>query len=50
MDLQNCRGLVAADFAKGQSIPSFLQAGLHGNPGECRKVFQLVLADSFVEM
>ncbi|CAE7189683.1 hypothetical protein AK812_SmicGene42432 [Symbiodinium microadriaticum] len=38
LDLKNCRGWTAADFAKGQLIPAFLQQGLDGDPSECHRV------------
>ncbi|OLQ14444.1 Ankyrin repeat domain-containing protein 17 [Symbiodinium microadriaticum] len=38
LDLCNCRKWTAADFARGQSIPNFLQLGLEGDLSECRRV------------
>ena len=32
----NARKWTASDFARGQSIPRFLQLGLEGDPSECR--------------
>ena len=46
LDLRNGRNWTAADFAKGQSIPHFLQLGLQGDPSECHTVCALALADS----
>ena len=50
LDLRNCRHWTAADFARGQSIPRFLQLGLEGDPSECRRVSSLALADGYVEV
>ena len=50
LDLCNCRRWTAADFARGQSIPRFLQLGLDGDPSECRRVSSLALADCYVEV
>ena len=50
LDLCNCRHWTAADFARGQSIPRFLQLGLEGDPSECRRVFSLALSDGYVEV
>eukprot|EP00439_Symbiodinium_sp_Y106_P063544 s2342_g9.t2 len=50
LDIRNCRSWTAADFAKGRSIPDFLQLGLAGDPSECRRVFSLALADGYVEV
>eukprot|EP00439_Symbiodinium_sp_Y106_P058446 s2342_g8.t1 len=50
LDIRNCRNWTAADFAKGRSIPDFLQQGLEGDPSECRRVFSLALADGYVEV
>eukprot|EP00439_Symbiodinium_sp_Y106_P069803 s356_g12.t1 len=49
LDLRNCRNWAAADFARGQSIPHFLQLGLEGNASECRRVSSLAMADGYVE-
>ena len=38
LDLRNSRNWTAADFARGQSIPRFLQMGLEGDLSECRRV------------
>ncbi|CAE7666476.1 ANKRD17 [Symbiodinium sp. CCMP2456] len=50
LDIRNCRNWTAADFAKGRSIPDFLQLGLEGDRSECRRVFSLALADGYVEV
>lgn len=50
LDIRNCRNWTAADFAKGRSIPVFLQLGLEGDRSECRRVFSLALADGYVEV
>ena len=50
LDLRNSRNWTAADFARGQWIPRFLQLGLEGNPEECRRVSSLALADGYVEI
>eukprot|EP00439_Symbiodinium_sp_Y106_P055016 s4066_g7.t1 len=50
LDLCNCRHWTAADFARDQSIPRFLQLGLEGDPSECRRVSSLALADGYVEI
>ncbi|CAE7543781.1 ANKS1A [Symbiodinium sp. CCMP2592] len=50
LDLCNCRRWTAADFARGQSVPRFLQLGLEGDPGECRRVSSLALSDGYVEV
>ena len=44
LELRNCRNFAAADFAKGASIPRFLQLGLEGDRGECQRVCSLALA------
>ena len=44
LDLCNCRKWTAADFARGQSIPHFLQLGLEGDPSECRRVSSLAVS------
>jgi len=44
LDLQNSRNWIAADFARNQAIPSFLQLGLEGDPSECRRVSLLAIA------
>ena len=44
LDLCNCRKWTAADFARGQSIPRFLQLGLDGDPSECRRVSLLAVS------
>ncbi|CAE7515570.1 Asb3 [Symbiodinium natans] len=43
LDIQNCQGWTAADFAIGQSVPGFLQQGLNGDPSECDRVSSLDL-------
>ena len=43
LDLKNCRGCTAADFARDQSIPDFLQCGLEGDTSECIRVTSLAL-------
>ncbi|CAE7874840.1 Ankk1, partial [Symbiodinium sp. KB8] len=43
LDLCNCRGWTAEDFARGQSVPRFLELGLQGDPCECRRVSSLAL-------
>ena len=50
LDLCNCRGWTAADFARGQSVPRFLQLGLQGDPCECRTVASLACIDGYVEV
>ena len=51
LDLCNCRGWTAADFARGQSVPRFLQLGLQGDPCECRRVASsLACIDGYVEV
>ncbi|CAE7836842.1 ANKRD17 [Symbiodinium sp. CCMP2592] len=50
LDIRNCRNWTAADFAKGRSVPDFLQLGLEGDRSECRRVFSLALADGYVEV
>ena len=50
LDLCNCRRWTAADFARGQSVPRFLQLGLQGDPCECRRVSSLALSDGYVEV
>ena len=50
LDLCNCRGWTAADFARGQLVPHFLQLGLQGDPSECRRVASLARIDGFVEV
>ena len=50
LDLRNCRHWTAADFARGQSIPRFLQLGLEGDVSECQRVSSLALADGYVEV
>ena len=50
LDLRNCRNWSAADFARGQAIPHFLQLGLQGEVSECRRVSSLAPIDGFVEI
>ena len=50
LDLRNSRNWTAADFARGQSIPHFLQLGLEGDPSECRKLSSLASVDGYVEV
>ena len=50
LDLRNSRNWTAADFARGQWIPRFLQLGLEGNPVECKRVSGLALDDGYVEI
>ncbi|CAE7709774.1 ANKRD17 [Symbiodinium sp. CCMP2456] len=50
LDLRNCRNWAAADFARGQSIPRFLQLGFQGDASECRRVSSLAMADGYVEV
>eukprot|EP00439_Symbiodinium_sp_Y106_P033238 s1911_g3.t7 len=50
LDLRNSRNWTAADFARGQSIPHFLQLGLEGDPSECRKLSSLAIPDGYVEV
>ena len=45
VDLRNSRNWTAADFARRQSIPRFLQMGLNGDPSECRRVCSLATVD-----
>ncbi|CAE7242612.1 ANK2 [Symbiodinium necroappetens] len=50
LDLRNSRNWTAADFARGQSIPAFLQLGLEGDPSECRKVSSLATGGGYAEV
>ncbi|CAE7360324.1 ASB3 [Symbiodinium natans] len=50
LDIRNCRGFTAADFARGQPIPEFLQAGLAGDPEECERVTSLALSEDYFEI
>ena len=51
LGLCNCRGWTAADFARGQSVPRFLQLGLQGDPCECRRgASSLACIDGYVEV
>ena len=50
LDLRNCRNWKAADFAKGQELPSFLRQGFEGDPTACRRVASLALPDGYVEI
>ncbi|CAE7549321.1 ANK2 [Symbiodinium microadriaticum] len=50
LDLCNCRNWTAVDFARGQSLPRFLQLGLEGDRSECRRVSSLALLDGYVEI
>ena len=43
LELRNCRGYTAADFAKDAYVESFLQQGLHGNRVECQRVSSLAV-------
>eukprot|EP00439_Symbiodinium_sp_Y106_P074220 s334_g14.t1 len=49
LDLRDPHGFSAADFAKGQSIPHFLQKGLDGDPSECEKVISLAFQNGMIE-
>ena len=49
LEIRNCRGWTAADFAVGQSIPAFLLKGLGGDPSECKWVTSLALADDLIK-
>ena len=52
LDLTNCRGWIAADFARGRTLPKFLMQGLAGDRSECQRVTRLVLsvgAGAYVE-
>ena len=49
-DIRNGRNWTAADFARGKSVPHFLQMGLDGVPCECRRVSSLALSDGYVEV
>ena len=44
LELTNCRGWMAADFARGRTLPEFLKQGLAGDRSECRRVTRLVLS------
>ena len=44
LDICNGRKWVAAEFARSQSIPGFLQLGLEGDASECRRVSSLAMA------
>ena len=46
LDLCNCRKWTVADFARGLSIPRFLQLGLEGDSSECRRVSLLAQSTS----
>ncbi|CAE7550514.1 anks1b [Symbiodinium sp. CCMP2456] len=50
LELRNCRGWTAADFAEGQSIPRFLQKGLDGDRSECKQVASLALKHGTIEV
>ena len=50
IDLRNTRNRAAADFARGQSIPYYLQMGLDGDAAQCSRVSSLALADGYVEV
>ena len=50
LDLKNCRGWTAADFARGQSLPDFLQQALDGDLSGCKTVSSLALPDGWVEV
>ena len=43
LEIKNCRGWRAEDFARGESIPLWLQRGLSGDPSECEMVTTLAL-------
>ena len=43
LEIQNCRGWRAEDFARGQSIPEWLQKGLSGDISDCEMVTTLAL-------
>ncbi|CAE7336193.1 ANK2 [Symbiodinium pilosum] len=45
LNVRNSRNWIAADFAHGGSIPSYVQKGLAGDLSECRRVAYLALAD-----
>ncbi|CAE7760865.1 ASB2 [Symbiodinium sp. CCMP2456] len=49
-DLCDSRGFSVADFAKGQSIPHFLQKGLDGDPSECERVMSLAFENGMIEV
>ena len=50
LDLRDAQGLSPADFAKGQSIPHFLQTGLDGDPAECERVMSLAFQNGMIEV
>ena len=50
LDIKNCRGWTAADFARGHAIPEWLQKGLEGDPSECERVASLAIPDGYVEI
>ena len=50
LDIKNCRGWTAADFARGHAIPEWLQKGLEGDPSECRRVSSLAVPDGHVQI
>ena len=50
VDLRNYRNWLAADFARGAAIPSFLQQGFAGDIAECRRLASLALSDGYVEI
>ena len=50
LDLRNGRNWSAADFARDEAIPHFLQLGLHGEASECRRVSSLATLGGYVEI
>ena len=50
LDLQNCRGLKAADVVPPLSLPEWLRKGLQGDPEECQRLSSLALPDGYVRI
>ena len=50
LDIKNCRGWAAADFARGHAIPEWLQKGLQGDPSECQRVSSVTIPDRHIEV
>ena len=50
LDLANCHGWTAADFARDQRLPYFVQQGLHGDPSSCERICALADPEGYVEV
>ena len=50
LDLRNCRNWTAADFSRGEELPSFLQKGLQGERAECQRVASLAPRNGYVDV